>query len=94
MMRTNKYEIALQVWRGTWGVQPERGRKLAAAGYDPDEIQDLVETFSPEDLAMLAKGIHNDDPVSVPPVSDDSRVLKVDLDLTEYDAIQVNFKVK
>ena len=93
-MRTNKYEIALQVWQGKWGAEPERSRRLTSAGYDPDEIQDLVNTFSPDDLAMLARGIHNDDPVSVPPVSENSRVLKVDLDLTEYDAIQVNFKVK
>lgn len=93
-MRTNKYEIALQVWQGKWGAEPERSRRLAAAGYDFKEIQDLVETFGPDDLAMLARGIHNEDPVSVPPVSEDSRVLKVDLDLTEYDAIQVNFKVK
>ena len=93
-MRTNKYEIALQVWQGKWGAEPERSSRLAAAGYDPGEIQDLVNTFGPEDLTKLAKGIHNEDPVSVPPVSEDSRVLKVDLDLTEYDAIQVNFKVK
>ena len=93
-MRTNKYEIALQVWYGKWGAEPERSKRLAAAGYDPNEIQGLVNTFGPEDLTMLAKGIHNEGPVSVPPVSEDSRVLKVDLDLTEYDAIQVNFKVK
>ena len=61
MGKPNDYQIALEVWQGKWGSAPERYELLKEAGYDPERIQDLVETFSPEDLALLAKGFTNSD---------------------------------
>lgn len=85
----NNYQAALDVWMGKYGSGTQRSAALKKAGYDPDEIQDLVNTFSPEDLAELAKGIPS---VSVQPAAED-RVLDVELDLQKYDALRVNFKV-
>lgn len=35
-------EIAREVWMGKWGNDPERARKLRAAGYNPAEIQAAI----------------------------------------------------
>jgi N-acetyl-anhydromuramyl-L-alanine amidase AmpD len=38
----SNYEIALEVIRGEWGNDPERSERLSDAGYNPAEIQAIV----------------------------------------------------
>lgn len=35
-------QIAAEVWAGKWGSGPDRAKRLKAAGYDPNVIQQLV----------------------------------------------------
>ena len=47
--KTTKRGVALAIWNGTygWGVGKERRKKLKEKGFDPDEIQALVNNTNP-----------------------------------------------
>lgn len=51
----NKYEVALEVIRGDWGYAPERWEKLEAAGYDAQEIQNIVDNVPVQKIIELSK---------------------------------------
>ncbi|MBQ6324393.1 MAG: hypothetical protein IJI22_06165 [Bacilli bacterium] len=41
-------EVAQEVWQGKWGVGTDRVQRLRDAGYDPDEVQRLVNQTAPK----------------------------------------------
>lgn len=57
----NKYEIALEVIRGDWGYAPERWEKLEAAGYDSQEIQNIVDNVPVQKIIEFSKAHQNDE---------------------------------
>ena len=77
MNKTN-YQIAIEVIAGKWGNGESRRKALWTAGYNPDAVQSIVN-------ALLS-----DDPPDMEPI--DSRMLEVEVDLDQYDGI--NLKIK
>lgn len=77
-MKSN-YEIAKEVIAGLWGNNPERITKLANAGYNPTDVQGIVNALIAD---RQTKKIE----------FDTERVLEIDFDTAKYNALKINFK--
>lgn len=77
MESTNNIKAALEVLRGLWGNGQERRDRLTAAGYDAGAIQDLVN--------KMVGG-------TWPTDAAEERIMTVELDLSEYDGLNLILK--
>ena len=69
----SNYQIAIEVIAGKWGVGLERRQRIEAAGYDYAAVQSIVNALMTDNPPEPVKG----------------RLMKVELDLTEYDGLEV-----
>ena len=78
-MEKSNYAIATEVCMGKWGNGAERRRRLTEAGYDYNAIQTIVNS------------IIND--FTVKPVEPEpEKYLEVEVDLNQYDGINLKFR--
>ena len=56
--KTNE-EIALEVFRGEWGNDPERTQRLLSAGYDRDAIQSIVNSMYQQEVPQETHTVSN-----------------------------------
>lgn len=76
-MKSN-YEIAKEVIAGLWGNNPERITKLANAGYNPTDVQGIVNALIADRQTKIEV--------------DTERILEIDFDTAKYTALKINFK--
>lgn len=86
MALKNKYEIALEVWRGAWGSSTARYNRLKKAGYDPDEIQNIVNSYSVKQIEELAEKY------KAQPAEPSCETLEVRVNLKKYGKIMLIFE--
>ena len=72
----SNYEIACEVLEGKWGNGQDRIDRLWNAGYDPSAVQAIVNCLVNDRAREPEQG----------------KYLEVDVDLSVYDGIQLNFK--
>ena len=80
MAKTN-YDIACEVLDGVWGNGPTRKEKIEAAGYSYPAVQSIVNCLVKDRNRDAEQGNFN-------------RFLEVEIDLDEYDGINLKFKKK
>ena len=82
-MKTNQ-ELAYEVLNGIWGNGETRKKRLTDAGYDFESVQSIVNSivYSGEEYPVL--------PVENSVENVDNSTLKVDVDLTKYDCVELN----
>ena len=75
-MKTN-YDIACEVLEGLWGNGPERKIRIEDAGFSYSEVQSIVNCL----VKDRNRNVENFD-----------RFLEVEIDLDEYDGLNLKFK--
>lgn len=80
MVKTN-YDIACEVLDGLWGNGPTRKEKIEAAGYSYPAVQSIVNCLVKDRNRDAEQGKFN-------------RFLEIEVDLNEYDGINLKFKQK
>lgn len=82
MTQKSDREIAVEVICGKWGNGDERIVNLVNAGYNPSSVQAIVN--------QIARDIQQfDEPKKV---ESSKQVLEVEVDLSKYGALVLNFK--
>lgn len=82
MAQKSEREIAVEVICGKWGNGDERIVRLVNAGYNPSNVQAIVN--------QIARDIQQfDEPEKV---ESSKQILEVEVDLTKYGALVLNFK--
>lgn len=82
MGQKSEREIAVEVICGKWGNGDERVVRLVNAGYNPTNIQAIVN--------QIARDIQQFDHAEK--VESAKQILEVDVDLSKYGALVLNFK--
>ena len=82
MAQKSDREIAVEVICGKWGNGDERIVRLVNAGYNPSNVQAIVN--------QIARDIQQfDEPEKV---ESSKQILEVEVDLSKYGALVLNFK--
>ena len=79
MSKKTNQQIALEIIAGHWGNGIERRQKLEAAGYSYAAVQSIV------NAVMAGAQIPEEKPEKTAP----ENLLRVDLDMTKYDGLEV-----
>lgn len=82
MAQKSDREIAVEVICGKWGNGDERIVRLVNAGYNPSNVQAIVNQIA-HDIQQFDKPDN---------VESSKQVLEVDVDLSKYGALVLNFK--
>lgn len=82
-MKSN-VELAHEVLDGQWGNGAERRRRLQEAGYNYDNVQSIVNMLVHDRDAAPAPAVEK------PVETVDKTILKVDVDLYQYDGVELN----
>lgn len=77
-MVNSNYKAALDVIAGRYGNGDERVRRLWEAGYNPQAVQTIV------------NALMSDNPPDPP--TDSEKILEIEVDLSQYDGINLIFK--
>ena len=80
MSKTNQ-QVAIEVIAGKWSSGLDRRNKLAAAGYDPDAVQSIVNAL-----------MSGQEPQPEAPTAPPGKFRKITLDLSKYDGLEVYLK--
>jgi len=86
-MKTN-VEIAHEVLDGIWGNGFERRSRLEMAGYDYQAVQSIVNALVRDRDAGQEQVVEN------PVQTVDKSILKVDVDLSKYDGVELNIIIE
>ena len=81
MAQKTNYEIACEVLEGKWGNGPERKLRIENAGYNYSAVQSIVNVLVNDRNRDAAQGNFE-------------RFLTVEIDLDEYDGLNLKFKKK
>ena len=81
MGQKTNYDIACEVLDGKWGNGPVRKEKIEAAGYSYPAVQSIVNALVNDRNREAAQGNFE-------------RFLTVEIDLDEYDGLNLKFKKK
>ena len=82
MAKKSDREIAVEVIYGKWGNGDERIVNLVNAGYNPSNVQAIVN--------QIAQDIQQFDEAKK--VESSKQILEVEVDLSKYGALVLNFK--
>lgn len=80
-MPKSNYDIACEVLDGLWGNGPERKERIENAGYSYSAVQSIVNCLVKDRNRDAAQGNFN-------------KFLEVEVDLNEYNGINLKFKQK
>ena len=81
MAQKTNYQIACEVLDGKWGNGPERRERLEKAGYNYSAVQCIVNALVNDRNREAAQGSFE-------------KFLTVEIDLDEYDGLNLKFKRK
>ena len=81
MGQKTNYDIACEVLDGKWGNGPERKERIESAGYSYPAVQSIVNALVNDRNREAAQGNFD-------------RFLTVEIDLDEYDGLNLKFKKK
>ena len=81
MPKTNQ-QIAIEVIQGKWGNGSERVSRLTEAGYDPSAVQAIVNVLVKDGIMPS----ENDTKIKL---GTDTK--EIDVDLSKYNSIKLNF---
>ena len=81
MAQKTNYQIACEVLDGKWGNGPERKERLENAGYTYTAVQSIVNVLVNDRNREAAQGNFE-------------KFLTVEVDLDEYDGLNLKFKKK
>ena len=84
-MKSN-IDIAKEVISGKWGNNGERKKALIEAGYNYNDIQEIVNAL------LSGKEMKENSDISSFKISG-TEIMDIDVDLTKYKGISLNFKV-
>lgn len=93
MFKTNQ-EIAKEIFQGKWGENLERKRRLEAAGYDYDQVMAIVNAIAAElpiDEILRRADDYDREHGLIPVKIFGTETLEIDVDLSKYNAIKLNF---
>ena len=81
MEKKSEREIAVEVICGKWGNGDERIVNLVNAGYNPSSVQAIVNQIAQDMVEYKQAEKHYG-----------KEILEIDVDLTKYGALVLNFK--
>lgn len=93
MPKTNQ-EIAKEIFQGRWGENLERKRRLEAAGYDYEKVMSIVNAIAAElpiDEILRRAEEYDREHGIVPIEISGTETLEIDVDLSKYNSIKLNF---
>lgn len=93
MLKTNQ-EIAKEIFQGKWGENLERKRRLKKAGYDYNKVMSIVNAIAAElpidEILRRAEEYDRENGI-IPIEITGTETLEIDVDLSKYNSIKLNF---